>query len=53
MVTYSYYEVGSVDIENPLIWYKDALYCFGVAYYDDNELSRRPIFYKLELVPVS
>lgn len=45
-------EFDGLDYNSAMVWYKDALYCFGVENYDDEngKWCNRPIFMKLELI---
>lgn len=47
-------EFDGLDFNNAMVWYKDALYCFGVENYDDEngKWCTRPIYLKLELIPI-
>ena len=47
-------EFDGLDFNNAMVWHKDALYCFGVEYYDDanGKWCTRPIYLKLELIPI-
>ena len=47
-------EFEGLDFNNAMVWHKDALYCFGVENYDDEngKWSTRPIYLKLELIPI-
>lgn len=50
-----YPEFDGLDATNAMVWYNDALYCFGIENYDDEngKWRHRPIFMKLELIPVN
>ena len=47
-------EFDGLDYNNAMVWHKDALYCFGVESYDDEngKWHTRPIYLKLELIPI-
>ena len=47
-------EFEGLDYNNAMVWHEDALYCFGVENYDDEngKWCVRPIFLKLELLPI-
>lgn len=49
-----YPEFNGLESDHAMVWYKDALYCFGVEKYDENgKWTGRPIFMKLELDPAT